>query len=146
MLSSSYSPVVPPHLDPPLKVKAIALPVLHIQACPTVRLGDAALTQGKRQRQGSPSLRLRAHPRRMAQSRNGASTDGTTLKEVPQKIIKRNGFVTRPPRGSWFSYNSHTSFCAIAASTTRPRSLFLEEGKTKCTMLVADSTKATPQW
>ena len=120
-------PFIRPYLDPPIKVKAIALPVLHIQACPTVRLGDAALAQG--QRQGRPRLRLRARPRHMAQSRGGASTDGTTLEEVPQKIIKHSGFVTRPYRGRCFSYDSHTSFGAIAASTTRPRSFFLEEEK-----------------
>jgi hypothetical protein len=98
------SPFVPTHLDPPIKVKAIALPVLHIQACPTARLGDAALAQDKRQRQGSPSLRLRAHPRHLSQPRGGSATDGTTREEVPQKIIKHNGFVTRPHRGICFSY------------------------------------------
>jgi hypothetical protein len=120
MLSSSYSPVVPPHLDPPIEVKTIALPVLPIQACPTVRLGDAALAQGHGQRQGRPRLRLCAYPRPMAQPRGGASTDGTTLKEVPQKIIKHNGFVTRPPWGRWCLSDRHTSCCALAAGTTRP--------------------------
>jgi hypothetical protein len=123
--SPSCSSFVLTYFDPSIKVKAIALSVLRIEPCPAVRLGDAALAQGHGQRQGRPRLRLCTYPRPMAQPRGGASTDGTTLEEVPQKIIKHNGFVTRPHRGSWFSYNSHTSFCAIASGTTRPRAFSL---------------------
>src|SRR5712691_7914217 len=107
-------PFIRPYLDPPIKVEAIALPVLHIEACPAVRLVSAALAQHRRQRQGALRLLRRAAPRQMAQPRDGASTGGATLEELPQKIIKHHRVVRRLHRSLCFEYDSHTHACVSA--------------------------------